>query len=484
MSNEISKTVVDYEQALREMHRLLSEKGTWVDTLPTALGESILSMIAGSVAGHQHLAMMGYRNAFYQTANRDSSIYALSRGQGILLERRVSAALTARLKNNYDQAIFLAPFSTFFVGAVKFYNPTQIVFAPGVEQDVYLVQGEVKVKQFDLDTVDPVLAEFKLDEPDFVVTRNLWVSTSDKVSGNTRSWQPTDRGLFEYGAQDYVFFESTTAEGDVSLTFGDGRYGAKLPRNNLLNVRYIVSIGEAGNNIMHGERVRSAQHTMIDGFSITSAVGGSESKSAAYYKQYGPIMFRARKKWISKNDIRAGISGYPGVADVVLQAQRDIAPNDPTWKNTIRVTILPSGSDSWGGANPNPKSASWQNFVEWLYPHLHSLIEIQTWNPTKVFVDVQVTVTVYSWADLEKVRTDAMANILAVFQKRLGSLGRKLAKSDIKDACKVEGVDYVEVHSPMEETLVLSDPTSYFVLNGLPHVNVVYTERESNSGTY
>lgn len=61
MSNEISKTVVDYEQALREMHRLLSEKGTWVDTLPTALGESILSMIAGSVAGHQHLAMMGYR---------------------------------------------------------------------------------------------------------------------------------------------------------------------------------------------------------------------------------------------------------------------------------------------------------------------------------------------------------------------------------------------------------------------------------------
>ncbi|MNY79347.1 hypothetical protein D3C86_2199500 [compost metagenome] len=63
-------------------------------------------------------------------------------------------------------------------------------------------------------------------------------------------------------------------------------------------------------------------------------------------------------------------------------------------------------------------------------------------------------------------------------------LGRRLSRSDIETACKVAGVDYVEVKSPNEE-IIPADKTQYVVLNGAPLVNIVYSERKTGiSGAY
>ena len=147
--------------------------------------------------------------------------------------------------------------------------------------------------------------------------------------------------------------------------------------------------------------------------------------------------------------------------------------------NTLRVCVLPLDSDSWGGANPNPKSASWTNFLEWLKPQLHSSLEIQTYNATKVFVTVHVVVALFAWAatDAAAIKTQINENILRLFMKRPGILKRRVSKSDIEKACRVNGVDYIEVISPTERSIVLDDPTTYCVLNEQPLIEPIISER-------
>lgn len=481
MSKDFTRTVVDFDDAVREMHRELTERGSWIDTLPTSVGETIISMIGGSVAASQHLGIMSMRNAFLSTAVRDSSIYAIVRQQGTHISRRISAATTVRLKNTYQESVFIPMYSAFDVGGRKYFNASQLVFTAGQEMDVVLTQGEVKTQLYDLDNTPGDFVEFFLNKPDFVVTDDILVFTTDKVSGTTRVWDRASGGLFKYDGDDYVYFESTTSRGDVSFIFGDNEFGAKLPRNSVLTARYVVSEGEIANGVLAGVRSRAINYPQLSGQSIEATGGGGNVKSSAYYKTFGPLMFRARDKAISATEIRAKIADYPGVADCAVLGQRDIAPQDRTWMNTMRICILPEQLDSWGGANPNPKSGSWTNFVNWLQPQIHTLIEIDTCNPVKVLVDVRVLVAVFKGADPDTIKLKVNEAILKLFQKRPGVLKRRLSKSDIRDACRVEGVDYVEVESfNGEESIVLTDPTSYVALRGMPVVNVVYTERENS----
>lgn len=477
--DQFPTTITDIDDAAQFFENYLREQGTWNDMLPTNVGSFIKRIFAGLSVTQQHNIMMSARNAFYHTAKRDSAIYAIARGQGIYIERRISAATTATMKNGYTNTVFVPPYSQHTIGRVKFYNPVQYYVTAGGVAEAQLTQGEVRTKVFDLETINTALYEFVLGEPGFTVTSDLMVFTTDKNTGTVKQWSRTDAGLFEHTADDAVYYHGTTANGDASLTFGDGEYGTQLPKKATLTVRYIYSVGTQANDILPGVRVQYNDYPNVAGETIETTTGGADYKSAAYYRQYGPVMFRSRNKKISHEEIKGAINGYPGVADCAVLGQRDIAPEDKTWMNTLRVCVLPLDSDSWGGANPNPKSASWTNFLEWLKPQLHSSLEIQTYNATKVFVTVHVVVALFAWAatDAAAIKTQINENILRLFMKRPGILKRRVSKSDIEKACRVNGVDYIEVISPTERSIVLDDPTTYCVLNEQPLIEPIISER-------
>lgn len=474
-------TVTDVDAAARSFENSLTEQGTWNDMLPTNVGGFIKRIYAGLAVSHQHNILMSARNAFYKTAKRDSAIYAIARGQGIYIERRISAALTATLRNNYENTVIVTPYSQHTIDGKKFYNPTQYyVVGGGGVANTDLLQGEVRTKTFDLDLIaNTSMYEFLLDEPGFTITSDLLVYTTDKNTGNIKQWSGTTSGLFEHSPDDLVYFHSTTAKGDVSLMFGDGNYGSQLPKKATLTIRYIYSLGTQANDILPGQRVTYDAYPMVAGETIATSSGGADYKSAAYYRQYGPVMFRSRNKKISAEEIKAAVNGYPGVADCAVLGQRDIAPEDKTWMNTMRICVLPLDSDDWGGANPNPKSATWANFLKWLTPQLHDRLEVQTWNATKVFISVHVNVAIFEWAATQEkeIRTQINENILKLFRKRAGILKRRVSKSDIEKACRVNGVDYIEVISPTEKSIVLEDPTSYCVLQTTPLIDLIISER-------
>jgi hypothetical protein len=474
----ISKVVVDEQDIYNELARRLAEKGTWKDLLPTNVSATLLTLASGATTVNQHYINVSLREAFLSTAVRDSSIFEGARSLGVKIARKVSAGLTCYLQNNLQSVKFIPAYSEFMNSSEKYFNREQLMIAPGTAiEDIQLYQGEVKTVEFDVDTLDPAaLQTFVLSTPNFVVAdMDMLVWTEDKVSGEATVWNSTDQALYELGPTDKAYYEFTTGSGDVAFMFGTGDYGSKLSAGTLLKIRFVVTKGSTAIGIS-GDRIRMTSQPEISGFTTSNVAGGGDQKSALYYKLFAPVMFRSNRKAISPSEVRAHIMAYPGVADCSLFFQRDVAPNDPKWQNVLRVCILPDSTDTWGGANPNPKSAAWTAFEQWLLNRCQALAQMQSWNPVKMYVGVKVLLAVNKDVDIDEMRILVTERILKLFQRKPGILGRRLSKSDIENACRLQGVDYIEILSPSEE-IIPPDRTMYCVLDGSPVVNIVYTER-------
>ena len=479
-STPISSVAPDFNSLYGALQKKLEQKRTWLDLLPTGVGSTVLDLFAGSHVTNQLYLDVSFREAFLPTAVRDSSIFAGTRMLGVNIARKSPASCTVELVNHGLTTKYVPPYSQFELNGRKFFNRIQYVVPPGQGiANVALYSGEVKTKQFDLSNETSLaLKEFFLGEAGFgVSTQDILVYTRNENTGNTNIWEVTDKALFEHNATEKVYFESTARDGDVSLYFGDGQYGLSLSNDEELHIRYIVTDGSVGNNGMPGILVRTIGDNELKGETLTSIAGGADEKSSLYYKLFAPNMFRTKRRVISSSDFRATIMSYPGVADVSIMGQREIAPNDPRWMNQVRVCVLPEEADTFGGANPNPKSAQWQQFLDWLEPKRHRAYAIQTWNPTKIYVNVRVKVAILPSADANEIKLVSTENILKLFQKKPGSLGRRLSKSDIVEVLrKIEGVDYIELAEPTDE-IIPPDHNEYVVLDGAPHVDVVYSER-------
>lgn len=484
----ISKVTPDFQELYDALRRKLEQKQTWVDMLPTTVGSTVLDLFAGSHVSNQLYLDVAFRESFLPTAVRDSSIFAGTRMLGVDIARKTCASCVAEVSNYGTRTKFLPPYSQFEVNGRPFFNREQYVIPPGSTiSNINLYSGLVREKQFDL-SIPSTLAfrEFFLERPGFVVSAaDLLVYTENANTGNVNIWTPTDKAIFEHHGEEMVYFESTTRDGDTSLFFGDGVNGKLLDASSELTIRYVVTDGSAGNNGLPGMKIRIIEDSELKGETLSAIAGGANEKSALYYKMFAPNMFRTKRRAISGNDIRSTIMGYPGVADCSIMGQRDIAPSDPRWMNMVRVCILPEEENTFGGANPNPKSARWASFVSWLQELMHHAYVIQAWNPTKVYVQVRVKVAIRPSVQPGEIRVVAMENILKLFQKKPGLLGRRLSQSDISNAVKkIEGVDYVEVISPVEE-ITVPDTNYYTVLDGSPIVDVVYSERAlGNRGDY
>lgn len=479
----ISHVKPDYQHLYNELRRKLEQKGTWIDLLPTNVGSTLLDMVAGTSTVNQFYTEMSLREAFLPTAVRDSSIFSGTRWLGIRIGRKTPAAATLSLTNNTSDAKFIAPYSSFQIGSRLFFNRTQLVFSPGETiTNIYVYEGTVETKEFDLDEfTDLSLKEFFIGRPGFTVgDSDFLVYTENKTSGEIVEWRSTENAIFEHGPSDRVFYENTTSTGDVSLFFGDGEYGQALQPGNMLKIRYVLTGGADQNIGSSGIESYSVDYPDVKGLTTSSVVGGANEKSSLYYKLFAPNMFRSKRKIISGADYRAALMNYAGIADVAILGQKDIAPNDNSWMNVIRICILPENTDTFGGANPNPRTAKWQEILDWLRPRMHQSIDIQTWNPTKIYVRVRMKVAIRPSSDVAEIRILIIENVLKLFQKKPGILGRRLSLSDLSNSArKIDGVDYVEILNPIEE-IRPKDKMSYVVLDGTPTIDIVYSERTLN----
>ena len=443
---QLSQVRPDFADLVLQLQIFLNSRATWKDLLASSTGQTLMEMMAAVGTFNQFAVENAARESFLTTAVRDSSIYAITRMLGVRITRKNPASTTVtltRLDPTYPQLI--QELTQFTVNGVPFFNRDAITFRSG-ELSIPFVLYEGTVKTQLLAATSTSFYELSLNEPAFVVSDNVKDSRITVIRSDTgvrTLWSRIDQGIWTALATDNVYYDSTLGTGDTVLSFGDGWHGALAGLGNNIEVKYVVTVGAVGNNGGVGLKVACAEYVFLTGVNTSIVSGGSDEKPSSYYKLLAPAMYKARSRAVTPLDYKAIVSSYGGVACATIQAQKDIpqAVNDLRWMNVIRVCILPQAV-----AQDTFTPVQWQDFLKWFANFHHAAIHIQTYDPYKEIVHVDVELRLNQTASAEVVVAQVQARIDALFVRDITTLGRRISMSDIIDACAVPLVDYTLVN--------------------------------------
>lgn len=450
----------------------------WSDQQTAAL-TTLLADAFGDVAETDNYAIsFAAREAFIRLARRQSSVLEGARFLGVPIARKSGAETTATMTNAGSTSISVSAFEPFTVNGINAYTKTGYVFQSMETKDIVLYTGTLNTISMSLAPVTDYFSVV-LQQPNFQVDTEITVWLQD-AQGNKTYWAQFDAAIFlaDQGAR--LFVTTTLPDGDVMITFGSSLFGSVPDATQTLFIRYALTNGSSDNNDQTALAVNSVNYTMLRGRTIEPMYGASDTKDLDYYRLCAPILGPAKRKLTRLDEWEAAIAGYAGVSDCTVLSQKDIAPNDPSWMSIVRVCVLPSTSLTWGGVNPNPTSATWQTFLNWIALY-KSPLTIQTWNPERVLVDVEVNVAVTSDVIIQEMYNVLYPAIMAVFSRKRGILGRRLARQDISDAIKFDGnnkrqgIDYIDLITPTTD-VVPSSKTQWVDIRNLKLI-IDYTER-------
>lgn len=520
---KLSETTPDFESLVLQLQLFLESKGSWADVLPSSLGQTLIEMMAAVGSFNQFAIESAAREAFLITAKRQSSIYAITRMLGVRVSRKSPASVSVQL-NRTDTTVqqILPRFTRFKIEDKMFFNRDTIVFPAGIASigqtnlyddttpQVLLYEGEVKVKKFAANTTS--FREIYLDELNFSVSdQDVLVKVLNNPLKVNEEWTKTRSGNAIWTADpgEKVYYDNTSGYGDTVLMFGDGVRGALPPLGSDIEVTYAITKGLAGDYGVSGQSV-SAVNTdiQITGSTISIINGGSDEKSALFYKSMAPFIFKARSRAVTAPDYKAICMAYPGIASASISAQRSSAlrANTPQWMNVVQICLLPDKplpESQIVGVQDYKLSAAQQNdFLEYLQEFQHVAIYPELKDAYKILVDLEVTVFINKSAVPSNVLPVVAQNIRALFARTHLTLGRKIAMSDVVDAALTPDVDYVDINvmkyssslgitaqdlTPIDPTYTdltasnhLKSSSAFLELNDTPEtfrINTQYSER-------
>lgn len=418
----------------------------------------LLADILGDIGEADSTAtILAAREAFINLARRSSSIYAGARMLGVPIRRKSPAVTTVLFTNNTGEHATHERYTPVTVGGRSAFLTQQLSLPPGASQKCTVEMGTVVNERYPItETLD--LRRQTLGTDGFRATSDIEVWTEDVV-GNVYPYTLIDQGLTRAGIGDRVVADVTDEEGTATLLFGGQYFGAAPQRDHTLCVRYHVSNGRADNDDNLGLLAELVDNKRIAGRTLEPIVGGDDELPMEYYRVFGPILHLSRGTLSRPDEWRAAVLAFPGVADCAIMAQRDIAPNDPTWQLMLRICVLPKSGSTFGGVNPNPESAAWTRLLKMIakYRPMHT---VQTWNPSRILTTVSVEIGLHDWysGDYRTVEQVSSARVTKLFEPRAGILGRMLSHSDIVAAIKndangraLDYIDYVRVLSPTDD---------------------------------
>lgn len=461
----ISNSKPDFDSILLQLQLFVKARGSWNDLLTQSTGQTLLEAAAAVGAFNQQGVEIAFREAFF-TAVRDSSVYAITSMLGVRLSRKAPAVVSVKLKRTNSSVDVIPEMSQFTVGGMQFYNRNNIVFNSDT-MIVSLYEGQVKTKVFQGDTTP--FREVLLGEPNFVVSNiDVKVKVANTTTNQSVPWSKSHDGIWLVGPNETVFQDFTNGSGDVILRFGNGEHGAIPGLGYSIVVDYAVTSGSAGNNGGTGLPVAYPADSSVTGITQNAVAGGADEKSAEFYRAVAPYIFRSKNRAVTSTDYRAIALSYPDVASVIVQTQKDIAPNDLRWMNVVRICVLPDSAEQFN-------EQQWLNFEKYMLSRVHAAVHLQLINPTKIKVNITIRVAVTANARPSDVENLVRVNIQTLFARDSEALGRKITQSDLIEAANISGVDYVELVSPKQDLMPLS-PLSWFSAENV-NITTFITER-------
>ena len=476
----LSEVKPDFESVLLQLQLAVQQRAEssedgrgWTTVLTSGTGETLLELFGSGVTFNQMGIETSLREAFYKTARRESSIYAITNDLGVRISRKTPSFAKVQLfRNAHIESQRVYPRLTqFTVNGKTYFNRDPVVFEAGSpETRAILYQGVVKSQTFRGDGMG--FRRIYLREPGFVVSDlDVLVRVKRDPSVNMmETWAVTDEGLWLADRNDLVFSDETDGDGDCVIGFGDNIHGAMPPLGSQIIITYVVTDGRDSNGLLTGSEVKMVSDPSVEGKTLDTTFGGANEKSAEYYRYMGPHIRKANRRAISDIDYAAILSQPSNIACAVAQGQSEIAPWDLRWMNQVRVCLLPVEP-----TQDTITSVEWDNVKAYMKRRKHAAVRLVRHDPTKLYADLQITLILKVDVDANKdIIAEAESAVRNVFARKHDTLGKRIAISDIFDAAKVEGVDYVFIDA--HDDFICPDVTHYYELRNLV-VSSRYSER-------
>lgn len=466
----LSNVSVDYEVNLAEIQSILSSTSTWWDTTNAGTGQTLIQMVATALTYNQFAIVRAAQETMTPTAVIDSSIYMGTQFLGVRLARRIPAVQPASLTRSGDltSSMVINPYTQFVAGGVYLFNRDSIIFPASMANiAIVLYEGQVQFTSFTSDGTP--YQSFEVGANDYTISDIDTTVTINSVPWSRTAFQQYfDIGLWEYGATDQVFQDTTTPDGNLLIDFGNGFNGVIPTNGATIAINYVSTNGQQGNVDLTGSTIVCNSQRLITGTITGRAINGTDEKSAQDYKTLGPGLFFAKYRAVGRTDQASVARRYPGVIDAIFEGQQELHPSDLRYMMVTRATILPV--TPWA-------TADWDNFIAWFNNLNIAQQIILPNNPTAVPMNITANVFIKSASvSLAAIQNLIIANLQSAFILKAGVLGYSRYISDVDDIIKSSdsSIDYYDIILPVSDTII---SIYQYVTLGTLTINVAYSTR-------
>ena len=296
------------------------------------------------------------------------------------------------------------------------------------------------------------LQSFVLKQPPltFVPASNpSGIESTLKIQVNNVEWHEAE-AMFELGPRDRKFTTKTADDDKVTVIFGNGKQGSRLPTG-VLNVTstYRRGIGKAGN--VKPEQISLLQTKPLGVKSVINplrASGGADKEDADLIRENAPLAVMALDRLVSLQDYSDFTRNFAGIGKVSGRRLSDGT------RQFIHLTI--AGIDD---APIDPVSDLYRNLSEALEKLGDVSVEVRIESRELIVLVLSANIRLqpdYLW---EPVATEVRARLFEKFGFRKRALGQPALLCEII-ACiqNVEGVGYVDVDAFGGVSEKITDP--------------------------
>ena len=339
---------VDYDfDALEEqlvMRLQQNPDNAWKDTYQSATGEMLIQEECFAWNMAMYYLERRAEETYLPTAKLRSSVLALVELLAYIPRRAVSSTgkLTFGLTAPLTAKVFIPQWTVAKTsGGVEFVVKADAVLLVG--QTSVLVDAIQGIKT-EISTTSDGSRSFSFNIKDSAVE-----NSNLKVYVDNVEWPVTDTFLTK-GATDQYYKLKQEQDDTISILFGDGIRGQIPPVGSTVFIRYIKTLGLAG-NIYSASQVTTLGSKIYDenGVDVSTSVtvtntdaflGGDDEESTEDVRYLAPKVWKTGDRAVTREDYIAILENYPSVVNANAWGENEEANPSSLMFNKVRLSVL------------------------------------------------------------------------------------------------------------------------------------------------
>lgn len=364
----------DIKNALREYLRR-NTSFTDYDFEASTLS-SILDLLAYNTYYTAFNTTMAVNETFLSSASLRDNVVKVAKQLGYVPKSKTSSRAVVNLKIDFNETALIDPrevpkFVTLKKGNCFITsNPSERsetyqfglmedIISPVVNNVAYIsnISDEINLRVIEgvyityKFTVDSTIPNQKFIIPtNNIDTTTITVAVRENQTSTVSTKYTLSDNILNVTSTDKVFFVQEREDRRYELIFGDSVIGRKLEDGEIIEVAYMVSSGENGNNIrtftfsgeLYDDRNRRILNNIV-ATTVESSNGGDDVEDISQIKVNAPRFYSSQNRAVTLDDYKIITQKiYPNISDIIVYGGENESPPE---YGRVKISIKPKYSN-------------------------------------------------------------------------------------------------------------------------------------------